>query len=175
MRRVAIWMGGTVVAAGLSVGLYAQNDGHAGHDHGKESATAKKVTLTGELIDTACFVASEGDAKGRDHAECGTKCLASGVPAGILPQGAKNPTALRFLLTNPVPLAPHAGKTIKVEGVLHDAMHAIDTQKVWVQDGAAWKEIQLQDEHHQMGGGESGKPADGHKKDAHDDHSGHTH
>ena len=93
--------------------------------------------------------------------------MGSGVPAGILPQGAKDPKAMLFLLTNPVPLAPHAAKTIKVEGTQHDGMHAIDAQKVWVQEGTDWKEVQLKDEHHKMGGDQG--------KDGGDDHKGHDH
>ena len=61
------------------------------------------MTIQGELIDTACFVT--GDAKGSDHAECAQKCLASGVPAGILPEGSKDSDAVMYLLTNPAVLA----------------------------------------------------------------------
>ncbi len=112
------------------------------------------------MIDTACFVSSDGDAKGKDHAECGSKCLATGIPAAILPQGSKNANALLFLLTNPRPLAPHVSKTIKVEGKQHASLHALDAQKVFVQDGKGWKEIKLDDEHHKMAGSATTKPAD---------------
>lgn len=156
-RFVALFAVG-IVAAGLGLTAFA----HEGEDHGKK-AEGKKVTIQGELIDTACFITSDGDAKGKDHAECATKCMGTGVPAGILPAGAKDARGLLFLLTNPVPLAPYASKTIKVEGTQYGDMHAIDAQKVWVQDGSNWKEIQLKDEHHKMGGG------------AADDHKGHDH
>ena len=175
MNRMFALFGGAVVAAGLSVGALAQDDGHKGHEHGKESATAKPVTLQGELIDTACYVAADGDAKGKEHAECATKCLGSGVPAAILPQGSKDPGAIMFLLTNPVPLAPHAAKTIKVEGTSHANMKAIDVKKIYVQEGSQWKEVQLQDEHHKMTeGGDAAKTeapkAGAPKKDGHTDH-----
>ena len=55
-RRRMLLSGGAVIAAGLSVGAFAQDDGHKGHDHSKKSAEAKEVTVQGELIDTACFV-----------------------------------------------------------------------------------------------------------------------
>lgn len=161
MSRTIALLGGAVVAAGLSVGVFAQNDGHKGHDHSKESATAKPITVQGELIDTACFVASDGDAKGKDHAECATKCMASGVPAAILPEGSKDATAMRFLLTNPTVLAPYAAQTIKVEGTEHGSMHAIDVKKVYVKDDkGAWKEVQLKDEHHKMTEGGDAAKAD---------------
>src|SRR5437764_7460168 len=83
MKRLIALLGGGILAAGLSVGVYA----HEGHDH--KGDDDKPVTVQGELIDTGCFVSSDGDAKGKDHAACATKCMSSGVPAGILPEGKK--------------------------------------------------------------------------------------
>lgn len=123
-------------------------DGKGGH---KESEEGKTVTITGELIDTACFTTSDGDAKGKDHADCATKCMASGVPAGIYPVGAKDADEAMFLLTNPAVLAPYAAQTIKVEGVAYEHRHAIDVKKLYVKDGEKWKEIALKDAHHGMG------------------------
>ena len=171
MNRMFALFGGTVVAAGLAVAAFA----HDGVDHskgGKKPAIAeagegtKPVTITGELIDTACFTASEGDAKGKEHAECAQKCMATGIPAGILPEGNTDAKALMFLLTNPVPLAPYAAQTIKVEGTAHPGTHAFDIKKAFVKDGANWKEVQLKDEHHKMSGGEA-KDDDGHKDHKH--------
>jgi hypothetical protein len=129
--------------------------------HPGEHATAedKPTTIIGELIDTACFSASDGDAKGKDHAECAKKCLGTGIPAGVLPEG-KGPESLLFLLTNPAPLAPYASQTIKVEGVVHG--HAIDAKKVFVKNGDNWKEVQLSDEHHKMTG-DAEQKSDGHE------------
>ena len=151
-RSLMFWCGG-ILAASLSLIAVAQQPGGHGHDAHAESAAGKQVTVQGELIDTACFVSSEGEAKGPDHAECARECMGSGVPAGILPQGAKDATAMMFLLTNPTVLAPHAGQTIKVEGKAYENMRAIDVQKLYVKDGNNWKEVQLKDAHHKMGDG----------------------
>ena len=59
---------------------------------------------------------------------------------------------------------PFAAKTIKVEGVVNAAKHLIDVKKAYVKDGENWKEIQLDDEHHKMGGD---KKSDGHSGHAH--------
>ena len=172
MNRMFALFGGTVVAAGLAVAAFA----HDGVDHskgGQKAAAAvpaatgeepKSVTVTGELIDTACYVAADGDAKGKDHAECAQKCMATGIPAGILPEGSKDAKAMMFLLTNPAPLAPYAAQTIKVEGTAHPGMKAIDVKKAFVKAGNAWKEVQLKDEHHKMSGDAKG---DGHKDHKH--------
>jgi hypothetical protein len=41
-----------------------------------------QVTLHGEILDMACFVAHE--AKGSDHAACAKRCVKAGQPMGLL-------------------------------------------------------------------------------------------
>ena len=164
MNRVVALLGGGLLAAGLAVGAFA----HDGKHKEGEGAKVAQTTVVGELIDTACYVSSDGDAKGADHAKCARDCMASGVPAGVLPQNSKDPQAMMFLLTNPKPLAAHAGKTIKVEGQSYANMHAIDVKKLYVQNGSKWQEVQLQDEHHKMTDGEAGHDAGTGHKEGHD-------
>jgi hypothetical protein len=172
MNRMAAALGLVVAAAGFTVGVNA----HEGQHKEAASNEAKAVTVQGELIDTACYVSSDGDAKGKDHAECAGKCLGSGVPAAILPDGSKDAMAIRYLLTNPTVLAPYAAQTIKVEGTENAGMHAIDVKKLSVKDDkGGWKEVQLKDEHHKMGEGAEAPhteapKADSGKKDGHADH-----
>jgi len=154
MNRIALVIGSGVIAAASYVGLAIAHPGE--HKEGDETISI----VIGELIDTACFTASDGDAKGEDHADCAEKCMATGIPAGILPEGKGEDDAL-ILLTNPKPFAPYAAQTIKVEGVVNEHKHVIDVKKAYVKDGESWKEIQLDDEHHKMGG-DSEKPKDGH-------------
>ena len=45
-------------------------------------APKKAVTLRGEILDMGCYV-SRG-LTGPEHKECATKCLANGVPAGLM-------------------------------------------------------------------------------------------
>lgn len=162
----------------VSCGLLAAAVPALAHPGEHAEGDEKTTSLVGELIDTACFTASDGDAKGKDHAECAQKCMSTGIPAGILPEGKGEDEAL-VMLTNSKPFAPFAAQTIKVEGVVNAAKHIIDVKKAYVKDGANWKEIQLDDEHHKMGGdaekkdagmnmgGSTTKPSDG--------HTGHSH
>ena len=169
-KKIWTLFGGTVVAAGLTVGAFAHDGKHpekkpavpaAAGAHAAHSGEAKVTSIEGELIDSACYVAAEGDAKGKEHAECASKCLGSGVPAAVLPAGSKDPRALLFLLTNPVPLAKYAGQTIKVEGTMAADFQAFDVKKLYVKEGQGWKEVALQDEHHKMAGagGHAGRGA----------------
>lgn len=59
---------------------------HAGHgaEHG---AGGKEVTLTGELVDLACYMGHEG--KGSKHAACGKMCVQGGAPMGLLTTDGK--------------------------------------------------------------------------------------
>jgi len=76
------------------------------------------ITLTGELVDTGCFL-SKG-AHGEKHISCATKCISEGMPMGLLTSGGK-----LYLITldhdNPDPynkLKEMAGKNVSVTGVV---------------------------------------------------------
>lgn len=147
-RMIAVLCGG-LMATGLSVGAFAHNGTH------KEGTDGAKVTITGEAVDTACFVSSDGDAKGAGHASCARMCMDSGLPVGILPDKSKDDAdSMLYLLANPKDFAPYASKTIKVEGKEFSKMKAIEVKKAFVKEGDNWKEIKLTDAHHNgsMGG-----------------------
>lgn len=155
MNRIGNLISSGVIVVSSCVGLSFAHEG----EH--KEVESKMTTVIGELIDTACFTASDGDAKGKDHAECATKCMSTGIPAGILPEGKGEDDAL-VMLTNPKPFAPFAAQTIKVEGIVNAEKHLIDVKKAYVKDGQNWKEIKLDDEHHKMSGGDEPKKDDGH-------------
>jgi len=52
----------------------------------KMKAAASK-SWTGEVVDTGCYLAHE--AKGEKHKECGSKCVANGMPMGLLTKDGK--------------------------------------------------------------------------------------
>ena len=93
-------------------------------------APAKKAptTLTGELVDTGCYLGH--GARGEKHIECATKCINNGMPMGLLTSAGK-----LYLITldhdNPDPynkLKEMAGKTVSVTGVVNarSGMQGID-------------------------------------------------
>ena len=65
-----------LVAVGASgVGLADEGDkGHGDHHD--------QMTVRGEILDMACYVAHE--AKGPDHAACAKRCVKGGQPMGLL-------------------------------------------------------------------------------------------
>ncbi len=53
----------------------------AGHGTHAKAAGGSK-TITGELVDTGCYMAHSGH--GEKHIPCATKCIAQGMPMGLL-------------------------------------------------------------------------------------------
>lgn len=112
----SLWIALAVVAclAGLSVMAVADQ----GHSH--DAAGAKMTEITGELVDMGCYVGHS--AKGEKHSECATKCIAGGMPMGLLSANGRI-----FLLTmdhaNPDAynkVKKMAGKRVTVSGSRHE-------------------------------------------------------
>jgi len=76
MKRVM----GVLLLAGALVFV-----GHAFAKEGK--AESKPTTLKGEVVDTGCYTAH--GASGEKHKECGAKCVANGMPMGLLTKDGK--------------------------------------------------------------------------------------
>ena len=72
----------------------------------------KPITIRGTLVDTSCYF-SEG-LTGNDHdgmTRCGTACLNSGVPAGVL-EGDK----VYILIFPSKAFANYVGQSVEIEG-----------------------------------------------------------
>ncbi len=84
--------------------------------HGPHAASGREITLQGEVLDMACYMAHEG--KGPKHAQCAQSCIDGGAPAGLLTKEG----AVYLLLEDHSNKKPYeaakkmAGKQIKVTG-----------------------------------------------------------
>jgi len=54
---------------------------------GEKAAAPSDITLTGEVLDLACYVGH--GAQGPDHASCAVKCAAMGQPLGLAASDGK--------------------------------------------------------------------------------------
>jgi hypothetical protein len=117
---------GLVLAVSLW-GLASYALAHEGH--GGESQT-----ITGEVVDLACYVGM-GES-GAGHRDCAQKCIASGLPVGIksgdtiyLVTGSEHNAANATL-------APLAAKTVVAEGQVseRDGVHLLTLKKVTVKE-----------------------------------------
>lgn len=101
-----------VAVACLGFGVVIADEKKAGgHEH-----AAKAATVSGEVVDMGCYVGH--GAGGEKHRECAAKCIAGGMPMGLVTKEGN-----LFLLTlshsNADPynkLKDMAGKQVKVTG-----------------------------------------------------------
>ena len=82
MKRIT-----TVLTAGLLALATTRGMAHEAHPAGHSIGAHTKAaggprTITGELVDTGCYMAHSGH--GEKHIPCATKCIANGMPMGLL-------------------------------------------------------------------------------------------
>jgi hypothetical protein len=95
---------------------------------------AKDMSITGEVVDTGCYLGHEG--KGPGHKECAEKCLKMGMPASLLTGEGK----LYLLLPDHDDQAPFeqaktaVAQTVTVSGPMSEkgGMNAITVKQVKV-------------------------------------------
>jgi hypothetical protein len=104
-----------------------------------ETAKGKTVTLTGTLVDLACYL-DDHDA-GNDHMgmkACGTECLKGGSPAGLL-VGKK-----LYILVFPAPaFADFVGKQVELTGELFDSTNLIPAKAATIDKSGKKTNISL--------------------------------
>jgi hypothetical protein len=85
---------------------------------GAFAAEAAPETLTGEVVDMACYVVHPATSHGNGHRKCADTCLKKGMPMGLLTEDKQ----LYLLLedhANPKPygeLKEKAAETVTIEG-----------------------------------------------------------
>jgi len=94
MKGVGIALAGVVLFAGMAVHAQTTHAAHTATAHAhhataaaasatkKEEPAAKSMTVSGELVDLGCYLGH--GAKGASHKDCATKCIAGGMPMGVL-------------------------------------------------------------------------------------------
>jgi hypothetical protein len=112
---------GLAIFAFLALAGYVYAASHAG-------------SWTGEVVDVACY--STKGAKGAEHADCGSKCVKSGLPVGLL----VDKTTYLLISSDHKPLnatlAEHVGHTITVTGEKFESAGAnVITVKDWKMAG----------------------------------------
>jgi hypothetical protein len=75
-----------------------------------------EVTVTGEVLDRACYL--DHGAHGAGHADCARKCISSGLPVGLKATDGKTYLLIGEHMPANDELAKHAAETITVHGKL---------------------------------------------------------
>lgn len=89
-----------------------------------QAATPQRVQVTGELIDTWCYITEIMFAEGTAHHQCAIWCAAGGIPVGILGDDGQVYMVLKFegdaaSVANPAVLEIQTHK-VKVDGDLYE-------------------------------------------------------
>lgn len=102
-------------------------------------AAPKSTVWQGTLVDSNCYL-KDHTLTGNDHMgvkQCGTACLKTGLPAGILTRAKQ----FHVLVAPALALAPYVGDPVRVTGTLHNG--AIQVEKAEVRTNGKWEEVQL--------------------------------
>lgn len=128
MKRLVIVLSAALLALGAAVSFAHE---HAAAAASSKSTAAAKKTITGEVVDTGCYLGHE--ARGEKHVSCATKCINNGMPMGLL---TDNGTLYLITLNhdNADPyngLKAQAGKKVSVTGTVmtRNGMKAIDVEE----------------------------------------------
>lgn len=127
MKRLLLAAVAVSVASVSGVGLAEEGHSYA-HEAPKASAGAQ--TITGEVVDLACYL-GHGE-RGPGHKDCAQKCITSGLPVGI-----KSEKTLYLAIGSEhapanAALASLAAQQVTVEGEAteRDGVHLIVVKKV---------------------------------------------
>ena len=94
MKRIAYLLGALLLLG--SGDALAHGEEHAGAPKAAaaQPAKAKQVTVTGEIVDTGCYL-GHGE-RGAKHKQCAALCIQKGMPMGLLTEAGD-----LYLLTPP--------------------------------------------------------------------------
>ena len=82
----------------------------------------QEITVTGELVDHACFTRTGDDGRGPDHAACAIACAQIGQPVGLVTEdGEVYVMAGGVVADNNALLVPHMSHIVEVTGEVTEA------------------------------------------------------
>lgn len=132
MKRWTLFLAVAATAAWISIPAIGQAADEHKHDHGHDHGPGKATVVTGEVVDMGCYISNA--ARGEKHADCAAKCIAGGMPMGVLTDKGD-----LYLLTMDHGNADaynktkeFAGKQVKITGPLREkkGMKSIDVASV---------------------------------------------
>ncbi len=83
----------------------------------EKKAEAKEITVTGEIVDTVCFLKS--GARGEKHKGCATSCAKAGIGLSVYDEKADKMYVVMGRGSNEK-LLPFVAQVAKVTGKLHE-------------------------------------------------------
>ncbi len=100
--------------------------------------TGQQVTVEGELLSAKCYL--RADLTGNDHLGmegCGTACVRSGNPVGLLTAEGRY-----YTLVVPAPeIADHIGRRLRASGTIKAGSLVPD--RLDMEQGGSWEEVNI--------------------------------
>ncbi len=120
------------IVVGLVATLLMTSGGVAWAHEGHEMEAAGDQTLTGEVIDTFCYLSHGNEGRGKDHIGCARKCIESGLPVAIKVGDQLYLATMADHTAANTTLAPFAGEQVTVHGNVmeKDGQHLIAIEHV---------------------------------------------
>lgn len=131
MRKSALLVVmGALAILSFVVAQEGDKGGKTGHK--EDAGAAKKVALTGEVMDLHCYMIHPDKGQGTSHAKCAQACIKKGIPAGILVDGQLYVLLGKGHDAAKDAVADHGGSVVTVTGTVldHDGLKAIQIEKI---------------------------------------------
>ncbi len=96
-------------------GSLAREAGPARQDHSPLSLGT--VTLSGEIVDSKCYLGVMNPGQGKVHRDCAARCISGGIPPAFLARDAAGKSRV-LLLTGDMDFREHAGEPVELTGKL---------------------------------------------------------
>ena len=131
----------TMIEMGEEASFQVLGDPPASVSDAQSVARFGEVELTGELVDTKCFLGVMRPGVGKVHRACASVCLRGGVPPGLLlrqTDGRSTVVMLAGAEGEPLDINPEwAALEITVRGTLeaHGELPILRAKEVWISNG----------------------------------------
>ncbi len=131
MQTVCRGLVGLIFVMGVTT-VWAHEGAMGGSHEAAAENTATEQTLTGEVVDVACYLSHGKDGLGKSHVGCAKKCIESGLPVAIK---VGNQLYLATMANHDpanTSLATFAGEQVTVHGQVmeKDGQHLIAISRV---------------------------------------------
>ena len=110
-----------------------------------EAATEGPVNVTGEIVDSKCFLGVMVPGAGKTHKDCASLCLRGGIPPAIYVQDRAGHASL-LLLTGPSG-EPVGAQALHVAGEAISVTGSVHRQGGWLvlrTDPGTWRPVERQ-------------------------------
>jgi hypothetical protein len=114
-----------------------------GNSSNAESAAATEVTVTGEIVDSKCFLGVMVPGDGTTHRDCASLCIRGGIPPALLVRDRAGRSVL-VLLTSDAPDRLR-GRAVSLAGSAVEVSGRLTRRGGWFvleSDPAAWRSLE---------------------------------